>query len=143
MPSVSRMTPLMVPCPNTAARGPICASTHDVAASTASVSTTPGCRVNRFTALTYLFASWPLPPAVQPCEPGKYRLEEDAPGSIWPSFPTIFATREVYSTVKGADCAICCFDTPSFTLIDRLYLPGVRAPRGSVFSNVTWSALGF
>ena len=41
-----------------------------------------------------------------------------------------------YSTTKGADCAISCFEIVSFILIVTLYLPGCRPAMGSDFSTV-------
>src|ERR1700679_151339 len=44
-----------------------------------------------------------------------------------------------YSTTKGADCAISCFEIVSFTLIVTLYFPGCRPAIGKDFSTVNWS----
>lgn len=46
-------------------------------------------------------------------------------------------------TSKGADCANCCFDTPSLTLMVSSYFPGCKLERGIDFASVTWSELGF
>jgi hypothetical protein len=40
------------------------------------------------------------------------------------------------STMNGALCAICCLDTPSFTLMVTWYRPGTRLASGIVFSSV-------
>ena len=44
-----------------------------------------------------------------------------------------------YSTTKGADRAISCFEIASFILIVTVYLPGCNPAIGSVFSTVIWS----
>jgi hypothetical protein len=47
------------------------------------------------------------------------------------------AARDTYySTTKGADCAISCFEIPSFILIVTLYLPGWRPAIETDFSTV-------
>ena len=49
------------------------------------------------------------------------------------------ARIDSYSTTKGADCAISCFEIASFIFTVTLYLPGGRPAIGSVFSTVNWS----
>ena len=44
---------------------------------------------------------------------------------------------DYYSTTKGADCAITCFEMASFTFTVTLYLPGGNPARGMVFSTVS------
>jgi hypothetical protein len=71
-------------------------------------------------------------------EPSEYHVFDVTRRRLWRKLQQIIpcgflvlatgnpAAREgvYYSTTKGADCAISCFEISSFTLIVTLYLPG-------------------
>jgi hypothetical protein len=52
------------------------------------------------------------------------------------------ATRLPQFTVNLCVSEVCCLLIPSFTLMLTWYCPGCRLASGTVFSMVSWSALG-
>ena len=75
-----------------------------------------------------------------PPRPWQFSLNDNPrtlPNSRCPA--GVCAGLTTYSTTKGADCAISCFEIASFIFTVTLYLPGSRPAIGRVFSTVNWS----
>lgn len=110
-PRVSRTTPLTVP-------GEAAQAGSDIAANN---STTAGATMEnrRFTdSIVYCFL------AFAPIFINQKSLDTAALRQLTQDMNLRKTTHFPYSIVNGADCAISCFDTLSFTIIFTRYFPG-------------------